>query len=93
MRCKRTKLKLYKTLIRPVVTYGVETWTMKIEDENNLCIFERKIVHRIYGPLYINGEWRIKSNKEIDQLLECENIVSFIKSNMTKMAGSCSKNA
>ena len=70
-----------------MVTYGAETCTMKVEDENNLCIFERKIVRRIYGPVYNNGEWRIRSNIEIDQLLEGENIVSFIKSNRLRSLG------
>ncbi|KAJ4432567.1 hypothetical protein ANN_21190 [Periplaneta americana] len=53
---------------------------MKLENENNLLIFERKIVRRIYGPVYDRGEWRKRKNKEIDHLLEGENIVSFIKS-------------
>jgi hypothetical protein len=37
---RQTKLKLYKTLIRPVVTYGAKTWTMTLADENSLQIFE-----------------------------------------------------
>ena len=68
------------------MTYGAGTWTMKIVDENNLCI-ERKVVRRIYGPVCINGEWRIRSDKEIHQLLEGENTVSFIKSNKLRWLG------
>jgi hypothetical protein len=41
---RSTKMKWYRTLIRPVVTYAVETWTSNISDENTLRIFERKVI-------------------------------------------------
>ena len=37
---RRTKLNIYKTLIRPVVLYGHETWTMLVEDQRTLSVFE-----------------------------------------------------
>lgn len=77
---KSTKVKLYKTLIRPVVSYAAETWTLNNGDENALRIFERKIMRRIYGPICESGLWRIRSNIEIDQILKGEDIVRFIKS-------------
>ena len=76
---KQTKMKLYKILIRPIVTYGAETWTIKLADEQHLRVFERKIIHRIYGPVFIDGEWKRRPNKEIGELLGHENIVGFIK--------------
>jgi hypothetical protein len=41
------KMQIYKTLIRPVVTYGYESWTMKKEDENILRRCERKIIKNL----------------------------------------------
>jgi hypothetical protein len=47
---------LYKTLIRRVLNYGSETWTISKKSENVLGIFERKILRRIYGPAKDNGQ-------------------------------------
>jgi len=55
---RATKIILYKTLIRPVVSYGAEAWTLMKKEEQALLIFERKIFRRIYGPKYENGEWK-----------------------------------
>jgi hypothetical protein len=34
---------LYKTLVRPLVSYGAEAWTMTKKDEQAVLVFERKI--------------------------------------------------
>jgi hypothetical protein len=64
------KMQIYKTLIRPVLTYGCESWTMKKEDENILRRFERKIIRRIYGPVREGREWRIRNNEEIYNIIK-----------------------
>jgi hypothetical protein len=51
------------------MSYGCEVWTMKKEDEDILRRFERKIIRRIYGPVRQGMEWRIRNNKEIDNIL------------------------
>jgi len=56
---RNTKMKIYKTIIRPVVTYSLETWTLTAKHENILHIFERQILRKIFGPLNINNIWRI----------------------------------
>jgi len=42
-------------------------------------IFERKIFKRIYGPKYEDGEWKIRTNRELEELNKGENIVKWIK--------------
>jgi hypothetical protein len=42
---------VYKTLIRPVVTYRAETWTLTLTEGNILRILERKMMRKIYGPV------------------------------------------
>jgi hypothetical protein len=76
---RSAKMRIYKTLIRPVVTYGCESWTMKKEDENILRRFERKIIRRIYGPVRQGREWRIRNNEEIDNVIRKKDIVRFVK--------------
>jgi hypothetical protein len=44
-------LKIHKSLIRPVVIYGCEAWTLTTRDEQQLRIFKRKILRKIFGPI------------------------------------------
>jgi hypothetical protein len=57
------KIQVYKTLIRPVATYGAETWTLTVIEDNALRMFQRKIMRRIYGPVMENNVWRIRYNE------------------------------
>ena len=59
---RNSKLQIYRTLIRPVVTYGSETWTLTMEEERALALFERKILRKIYGPMKENELWRTRQN-------------------------------
>jgi hypothetical protein len=69
----------YKTIIRPVVTYRAETWTMTKKEEQAVLIFERKIFRRIYCIKYEGGEWKSRTNRELEELSKGENIVKWIK--------------
>jgi hypothetical protein len=80
-------MEIYKTMIRPVVTYSSETRTLTAKDENNLRIFERQILRKIYGPVNIDSVWRIRNNMEIDNLIEGADIVRFIKVQRIKWLG------
>ena len=85
---KKSKLKLYWTLIRPVVTYACEKWVLKENSIQKLMIFERKILRKVFEPTKEeNGLWRIKTNEELDELIKRKNIIRFIKSQRLKWLG------
>ena len=74
-------------MIRPVVTYSSETWTLTAKDENNLRIFERQTLRKISGPVYIENIWRTRNNMEIDKRTEVSDIVRFVKAKRIKWLG------
>jgi hypothetical protein len=36
-------------------------------------VFEMKILRKIFGPIYKNGFWRIKTNQELDEVITYKN--------------------
>jgi len=80
-------MKIYKTMIRPVVTYSSETWTLTAKDENNLRIFERQILRKKSGPVNTDNIRRIRNNMEIGKLIEGADTVRFIKAQRIKWLG------
>jgi hypothetical protein len=81
-------MRIYPTLIRPVVTYASETWTLTKKDEMRLRIFERQIPWKIFGPIQIGKDiWRIRNNAELDQIINRADIVRFIKAQRVKWLG------
>ena len=39
---KNVKIKIYRTIILPVVLYGCETWSLTLREERNLRVFENR---------------------------------------------------
>jgi hypothetical protein len=44
------KIRIYKTIILPVVLYGCETWSLTLREEHRLRVFENKLMRTIFGP-------------------------------------------
>jgi len=61
------------------VSCGAEAWTLTKKEEQVLLIFGRKIFRRIYGPKYENGEWKSRTNRELEKMSKGENIVKWMK--------------
>ena len=91
LRCKiikrSVKIQIHKTLIRPVVTYASETWSLTKPYENLLRIFERKILQRIYGPVQEGDIWRIRNNEELNRSINREDIVKLIEAQRIRWLG------
>ena len=47
---KKVKIKIYRTIILPVVLYRCETWSLTVREESRLKAYENKVLRRIYGP-------------------------------------------
>jgi hypothetical protein len=50
MLSKNLKIRIYKTIILPVVLYGCETWSLTLREEHRLRVFENRVLRRIFGP-------------------------------------------
>ena len=84
---RSTKCLLYKTLIRPVLTYGSESWTLTSNEEKELLIFERKVLRRIFGPVKVGNSWRRRTNREVYELYKDGDLMKYIKLGRLRWAG------
>ena len=80
---------MYKTLIKPVLIYGAETWVLSKVDELRLGVFERKILvlRRIYGPICEEAVWRSRYNEELYYLYDEADLVTTVKITRLRWAG------
>jgi hypothetical protein len=82
------KIKIYKTVIFPVVLYGCETWSLALREEQRLRVFENSLWRRISGPKREeDGSWGKFHNDELHSLYSSPNIVRMIKSRRMRWAG------
>lgn len=72
---KSTRLRLYKTLARPVLTYGSEAWTIRRKDESRVTSNEMRFMRRTAGYT----KWDHKRNEEIMDELGLEPILQHIQ--------------
>ncbi|KAJ4433943.1 hypothetical protein ANN_16262 [Periplaneta americana] len=86
---KYLKVRIYKTVILPLVLYGCETWTLTLREEQRLRVFENKVLRKIFGAKRdeVTGEWRKLHNAELHTLYSSPDIIRNIKSRRLRWAG------
>jgi hypothetical protein len=85
---KNVKVRIYKTIILPVVLYGCETWSLTVKGEHKLRVFESRVLRRIFGPKRdgVMGGWSKLHNKELHNLYSSPSIIRIMKSRRMRWA-------
>jgi len=72
---RKLKVKIYNTVIRPVLTYGAETWVMRKKEERLIQSTEMRMLRRIKGITKRDRE----KNENIRRELGVPNIVEKVR--------------
>ena len=89
MLSKTLNIKIYGTIILPVVLYGCETWSLTFREERRLRVFENRVLRRVFGPKRdeVTGEWKKLHKEELRDLYSLLNIVRVVKSRRMRWVG------
>jgi hypothetical protein len=85
---KNVGIRIYKTIILPVVLYGCETWSLTLREEHQLRCFENRVLRRIFGPKKdeVTRRWRKLHNEEVPNLNSLPSIIRMMKSKRMRWA-------
>jgi hypothetical protein len=75
---RNVKVKMYKTIILPVILCGCETWSLTLREEHRLMVFENRVLRRMFGPKRdeVTGEWRKLHSEELHNLTHHQILLS-----------------
>jgi hypothetical protein len=80
--CPNLKMRIYKTIILPVVLYGCETWFLTLREKYRLRVFENRVL-KTFGPKR-DEVMRLGKlhNSVLHNLYFARTIIGMIKSRM-----------
>jgi hypothetical protein len=74
-------------LIHLVLLYGSETWVLTKTEENQLLVYERKVLRTICDSKIENDVYRRRYNHKLDKKLDSPNALNVTKTNKLRYAG------
>jgi hypothetical protein len=88
LQSKNVKVKIYRSVIFPVVVHGCESWSLTLREEHMMRVSENRILSMIFGPKRdeVTGEWRKLHNEELNYLYS-PNIIWVIKPRSMRWTG------
>jgi len=62
---RNIEIKIYRTIILPVVLMGCATWSLTLREVCKLRVFENRVLRRIFGSKRdeVTGGWRKLQNR------------------------------
>jgi hypothetical protein len=86
---KNIKIRIYKTIILPVVLSGNEAWSLTFREEHRLRVCESRLLRRIFGLKRdeVRGGWRKLHNEELHNLYISPSIIRVIKHRRMRWPG------
>jgi hypothetical protein len=86
---KNTKIKIYGTIIFPVLLYGCETWSLTLGEEHRLRVHENRVLRKIFRPKRdeVTGDCRKLHDEDLYDLYSSPNIIWAIKSRRMRWTG------
>jgi len=88
---KILKIKIYRNIILPVVSYGYATWSLTLREKSRLRVFKNRMLRRIFGPKRdeVTGEWSKLRNEELSVLYSFTQYCAGDKIGKNEMGGAC----
>jgi hypothetical protein len=88
---KNFKIKINRTIILHVVSYGCETLSPTLREEHRLKVLENRVLRRVFGPKReeVAGGWRTKVNGELHTLYILPIFIMVVKIEKDEMSGTC----
>ena len=78
-----TKIKIYKTMVRPILLYGHESWYSTVTTDKRFLVFENKALRRILGI-----SWRDRvSNRRIREITKLQPVDEYVRYSRWKWLG------
>ena len=86
---KNINTKMYKAVILPVVLYGYGTWSLTLQEEHGLRVFQSRVLMKVFGPKRdeVTGYWETLCNEEHHDFFLSPNIIQVIKSRRMRCVG------